>query len=813
MLLLCIASTWAEDYSQGYYTMSPAGENASYFGFYSSANEESGAKPSGYGGTKTQKSAVIFTFEKTGQQDVYYWYDCNNKKYVYANSDGYLKTSATKVANDNNYKWYIKDDGNGNLTITDMTGYNGGNPIKGLIQLSIVGGWWASKCTLSSNADRNTWKLNLLFKKDTPYYIGLQRSPDCWLQYGSGKMQQASVSEKTNNNIFYFTDAGNGAINIYSLQDNTPMGYALDATEGADKISTANAVKNFYVRMTNNASYPFAFLTEAVSNTLYLSNYGGAGNLNMGLFSGIDDSRTRLKAEEVSSETLLTTARQLVAPGRSHAGHPGFPALDVFDALQEAITVAEAVDAPTIRDLIALNAKINQFTSSTILLTSGKLYRFESACTSKPGYVISANNSNGLIWRALDVTDGKQIWKTTWLRDGTFGTIRNVGTNLYPQGKDHQGGQLQLVEGATNTQIVALGTNTGQFNIKPNQQGAMHLKGWNEGNSTGEIVAWNTTDVGSASAWYIYEVEQYTVSITGDDGNGRIIVNGTEYANGQSFYNTKGSELTAVAKNIANHTTGDVVVDGNTISVTYYDQLYFSTEVTGSTQNVNLGTFSYSVNGSSTSVKLKTTDATTPALYRISKNSAVTLSFSRTYRGFKFNGFYLGGERLGLNPTLSASQLRTVTSDNPVVAKFTAQGDEVTLFYDDDPKSYRIPAIGTTSTGRLIAISDYRHNLDDIGRDKHGTGTMRIDLVYRTSDDNGQTWSEKKILKEGTGVSGDADCVQQHFRILAQLHGTLCQHRQWRDMGIQRHYGQDNRHQRHIARHVWHFLRKRQACR
>jgi sialidase-1 len=75
----------------------------------------------------------------------------------------------------------------------------------------------------------------------------------------------------------------------------------------------------------------------------------------------------------------------------------------------------------------------------------------------------------------------------------------------------------------------------------------------------------------------------------------------------------------------------------------------------------------------------------------------------------------------------------------------------VTLFYDDDEYSYRIPAIGKTSTGRLIAVSDYRHNLDDIGRDVHGTGKLRLDLVMRYSDDNGKTWSAKQTIAEGTG--------------------------------------------------------------
>ena len=86
----------------------------------------------------------------------------------------------------------------------------------------------------------------------------------------------------------------------------------------------------------------------------------------------------------------------------------------------------------------------------------------------------------------------------------------------------------------------------------------------------------------------------------------------------------------------------------------------------------------------------------------------------------------------------------------PLVAKFKTDGTkDITLFYDDDPKAYRIPAIATTGTGRIIAVSDYRHSLDDIGRDVHRTGSMRIDLVARTSDDNGATWSQPQTIAQG----------------------------------------------------------------
>ena len=99
-----------------------------------------------------------------------------------------------------------------------------------------------------------------------------------------------------------------------------------------------------------------------------------------------------------------------------------------------------------------------------------------------------------------------------------------------------------------------------------------------------------------------------------------------------------------------------------------------------------------------------------------------------------------------------------ITEATPLVAKF-ASTEDVTLFYDDDEFSYRIPAIGKTSTGRLIAVSDYRHSLDDIGRYNFGTATPGIDLVIRTSDDNGKTWSETKTIAAGSGKRGTNDCA------------------------------------------------------
>lgn len=147
-----------------------------------------------------------------------------------------------------------------------------------------------------------------------------------------------------------------------------------------------------------------------------------------------------------------------------------------------------------------------------------------------------------------------------------------------------------------------------------------------------------------------------------------------------------------------------------------------------------------------------------------------TISFGREYRGFEFQGFKLGEQDLGKSITLAEDQKASITAETPLVAKVKFNGTkDVTLFSDDDEFSYRIPAITTTGTGRIIAVSDYRHNLDDIGRDNHHTGTLRIDLVMRYSDNKGATWSEKQTIAAGSGNKADDgyDCAYGDAAIAA----------------------------------------------
>ena len=174
-------------------------------------------------------------------------------------------------------------------------------------------------------------------------------------------------------------------------------------------------------------------------------------------------------------------------------------------------------------------------------------------------------------------------------------------------------------------------------------------------------------------------------------------------------------------------------------------KLYIKAEVEGlQSNNPNTHLGDIRVNGAGK----KFTLATGVTQYSYNDALATTIDFARGYRGFELQGFFLGKQNLGTSVVLTEEQKALITEANPLVAKF-ATTDDVTLFYDDDEFSYRIPAIATTSTGRIIAVTDYRHNLDDIGRDNHGTGTKRIDLVARTSDDNGKTWSDVMTIAAG----------------------------------------------------------------
>ena len=76
-----------------------------------------------------------------------------------------------------------------------------------------------------------------------------------------------------------------------------------------------------------------------------------------------------------------------------------------------------------------------------------------------------------------------------------------------------------------------------------------------------------------------------------------------------------------------------------------------------------------------------------------------------------------------------------------------AERHEVFQLLNPSDIPYRIPALAVTKDGTLIAVADYRHSGTDIGVTDKG----RIDLHYRLSYDNGNTWTDVMPLIEGKG--------------------------------------------------------------
>ena len=83
--------------------------------------------------------------------------------------------------------------------------------------------------------------------------------------------------------------------------------------------------------------------------------------------------------------------------------------------------------------------------------------------------------------------------------------------------------------------------------------------------------------------------------------------------------------------------------------------------------------------------------------------------------------------------------------ETPPIPPYPYPDGSLTLF--DNPiirqggrDFYRIPAITTTNSGRVIAVTDYRYNHDN------DLGNHKIDLHVKYSDDNGKTWSESNNI-------------------------------------------------------------------
>ena len=128
--------------------------------------------------------------------------------------------------------------------------------------------------------------------------------------------------------------------------------------------------------------------------------------------------------------------------------------------------------------------------------------------------------------------------------------------------------------------------------------------------------------------------------------------------------------------------------------------------------------------------------------YIVPAGSAFSITRNTDYHGYRFAGVEGVEDATHIPTDATATVVFETTEDSALILYHT--GDEYNV-------PYRIPSIAKTKSGRLIAISDRRYCGADIGNG-------RIDLVARTSEDNGQTWSEDVVVRRGSGTSGANDC-------------------------------------------------------
>ena len=132
----------------------------------------------------------------------------------------------------------------------------------------------------------------------------------------------------------------------------------------------------------------------------------------------------------------------------------------------------------------------------------------------------------------------------------------------------------------------------------------------------------------------------------------------------------------------------------------------------------------------------------------------------RVVNGYKIksltNGKYMMYGENGNYITFTDDVDKAMTWKIEIAPVYAKPEGSVTLWKSPSGNNfYRIPAITTANDGRLIAISDLRYG---------GTadlGNHQIDLLVKTSTDNGVTWSSETNLTEGlsTPTSGYGDAA------------------------------------------------------
>lgn len=159
--------------------------------------------------------------------------------------------------------------------------------------------------------------------------------------------------------------------------------------------------------------------------------------------------------------------------------------------------------------------------------------------------------------------------------------------------------------------------------------------------------------------------------------------------------------------------------------------------------NSKVGSLAVTFNGQTQTTRLNLGDLTeagtiTTVKIRAPKGAAITIAEgSPKFAGYDFSGVTYGGNT---NTTATIDDIPIDGAQATVT--FTANNYQNIFYTYEDEYPFRIPAIVKTQNGNLIAASDYRYCRGDVGNG-------RVDIVTRTSRDNGTTWESTVTRAQG----------------------------------------------------------------
>ena len=514
-------------------------------------------------------------------------------------------------------------------------------------------------------------------------------------------------SETLVSGITYTLTAPEGyVIKSYSFKGKSPSGsYTIDVTVGGNTTNVTNASAGVIISASDINSQSTSFVLG--------STYTGRAGLAI-----LEDGVTVTIQSEGGASTPTPEPTPVTYSVAVTAGNGG-------TATASAATIEQGKDV-TLTATPDTGYEFTGWYNGTTMVSDANPYTF--AVTGNINYVANFE----AVEQGGDETTDPLAGKFFRLKTTVNSAVKymNVGTQ-----SDNSHGNVNMVNlnETSDDQIFLFEQSGDGYKLKAKSGNYIKCAEWN--------VNANTTNANEAS-----------VLLFEESGDGYLINWYNTFKGTIKYFNVQ----TANAGDRALHPYSDG--DKNSAAVWFLEEvieqepeeeftpLPFKAEIEGwsnDNPNTHLGTIT--IGG--TAMKLTPAHQTASEL-TMPVVEGTALAFTRKYRGYEFNGFHIGTTSLGENPTLTAENIAAINATTPLVAKFTAT-DDVTLFYDDDQYSYRIPAIARTGNNTLVAVSDYRHNLDDIGRDNHGTGTKRIDLVMRTSNDNGATWSATRTIAAG----------------------------------------------------------------